>query len=71
MDSPSSSVTLNTRDGSPSAEGLAKEAAVLFQSGMFADCLRVLNQLPQKEDDPKVNYILVNYSKLYFFDHFG
>ncbi|KAG6411578.1 hypothetical protein SASPL_129661 [Salvia splendens] len=56
MDSSSSSVTLNTRDGSPSAEGLAKEAAVLFQSGMFADCLRVLNQLPQKEDDPKVRH---------------
>ncbi|KAG6414232.1 hypothetical protein SASPL_126950 [Salvia splendens] len=56
MDSPSSSVTLNTRDGSPSTEGLAKEAAVLFQSGMFADCLRVLNQLLQKEDDPKMRH---------------
>ncbi|XP_047941882.1 CCR4-NOT transcription complex subunit 10-like isoform X1 [Salvia hispanica] len=56
MDSPSSSLTLNTRDGSPSAEGLAKEAAVLFQSGMFADCLRVLNQLLQKEDHPKVRH---------------
>ena len=71
MDSPSASVVLNTRDGSPSAavgeddgalfaEGLAKEAAVLFQSGKFADCLKILNQLLQKkENDPKVNYILV------------
>ncbi|XP_047947773.1 CCR4-NOT transcription complex subunit 10-like [Salvia hispanica] len=66
MDSPSASVVLNTRDGSPSAavgeddgalfaEGLAKEAAVLFQSGKFADCLKILNQLLQKkENDPKV-----------------
>ncbi|XP_057769024.1 uncharacterized protein LOC130989043 [Salvia miltiorrhiza] len=66
MDSPSSSVALTTRDGSPSAaageddgalfaEGLAKEAAVLFQTGKFADCLRILNQLLQKkEDDTKV-----------------
>ncbi|XP_042055374.1 CCR4-NOT transcription complex subunit 10-like [Salvia splendens] len=66
MDPPSASVALNTRDGSPSAavgeddgalfaEGLAKEAAVLFQSGKFADCLKILNQLLQKkESDPKV-----------------
>ncbi|KAL1547953.1 CCR4-NOT transcription complex subunit 10-like [Salvia divinorum] len=66
MDSPPASVALNTRDGSPSAaagvddgalflEGLAKEAAVLFQSGKFADCLRILDQLLQKkENDPKV-----------------
>ncbi|KAH6779274.1 hypothetical protein C2S52_010511 [Perilla frutescens var. hirtella] len=66
MDSASSSLAFTTRDGSPSAvageddgalfaESLAKEAAVLFQSGKFADCLRILNQLLQKkEEDPKV-----------------
>lgn len=35
--------------------GLAKEAALLFQSGKFADCCRVLHQLLQKKErDPKV-----------------
>ena len=35
--------------------GLAKEAALLFQTGKFVDCLKVLNQLLQKkEGDPKV-----------------
>ncbi|KAK4369948.1 hypothetical protein RND71_009423 [Anisodus tanguticus] len=35
--------------------GLAKEAALLFQSGKFPDCVRVLYQLLQKkEGDPKV-----------------
>lgn len=35
--------------------GLAKEAALLFQSGKYADCVRVLYQLLQKkEGDPKV-----------------
>ncbi|KAJ8559911.1 hypothetical protein K7X08_003969 [Anisodus acutangulus] len=35
--------------------GLAKEAALLFQSGKFADCVRVLHQLLQKkEGDLKV-----------------
>lgn len=69
MDSPApSSVALANRDGSTAAaeddgavlaEGLAKEAAVLFQSGKFAECLRILNQLLQKkEDDPKVNCVL-------------
>ncbi|KAM7511553.1 hypothetical protein LguiB_010428 [Lonicera macranthoides] len=35
--------------------GLAKEAALLFQTGKFVDCLKVLHQLLQKkEGDPKV-----------------
>ncbi|KAM3300907.1 CCR4-NOT transcription complex subunit 10 isoform X1 [Capsicum chacoense] len=35
--------------------GLAKEAALLFQSGKYAECVRVLYQLLQKkEGDPKV-----------------
>ncbi|CAK9136480.1 unnamed protein product [Ilex paraguariensis] len=35
--------------------GLAKEAEVLFQSGKFGDCIKVLNQLlEKKKDDPKV-----------------
>lgn len=69
MDYPaSSSVAFANRDGSPAAaeddgavlaEGLAKEAAMLFQSGKFAECLRILNQLLQKKgDDPKVGCIL-------------
>ncbi|MED6191341.1 hypothetical protein PIB30_115436, partial [Stylosanthes scabra] len=34
---------------------LAKDAALHFQSGKFADCVDVLNQLLQKkQDDPKV-----------------
>lgn len=38
------------------AAGLAKEAALLFQSGKFVECINVLNQLLQKkEGDPKVN----------------
>lgn len=37
------------------AAGLAKEAALLFQSGKFVECITVLNQLLQKkEGDPKV-----------------
>lgn len=41
------------------ASGLAKEAALLFQSGKFKDCIRVLNQLLlNKEGDPKVNGFL-------------
>ncbi|CBI28248.3 unnamed protein product, partial [Vitis vinifera] len=52
-----------TRDGaSPDddaglsvAASLAKDAALLFQSRKFSECLDVLNQLLQKkEDDPKV-----------------
>lgn len=67
MDSVSSSLPLAARDGPPDAAavdedstlsfvaGLAKDAAILFQSGKFLDCLRVLNQLLQKKaDDPKV-----------------
>ncbi|KAK3010713.1 hypothetical protein RJ639_010926 [Escallonia herrerae] len=43
-------------DGSLSVTAaLAKEAALLFQSGKFADCLKVLHQLlHKKEADPKV-----------------
>lgn len=34
---------------------LAKEAAALFQSGRYSECVEVLNQLSQlKEDDAKV-----------------
>lgn len=37
------------------AEGLAKEAAFLFQGRRFQECVDVLNQLVQKKrDDPKV-----------------
>lgn len=37
------------------AAGLAKEAALLFQSGKFVECISVLNQLLQKkEGDPKI-----------------
>lgn len=74
MDSASSSMTFVTRDGSPSAvageddsallvaAGLAKEAAILYQSGKFLDCLRILNQLLQKkENDPKVDYICMKF----------
>ncbi|KAG6587882.1 CCR4-NOT transcription complex subunit 10, partial [Cucurbita argyrosperma subsp. sororia] len=61
----SSSSTTPNRDGSSSAveddgavpvtAALAKEAASLFQSGKYAGCVEVLNQLLQKkEDDPKV-----------------
>ncbi|CAK9141236.1 unnamed protein product [Ilex paraguariensis] len=35
--------------------GLAKEAVLLFQSGKFADCIKVLNQLlEKKKNDPKI-----------------
>lgn len=70
MDSVSSSLPLAARDGPPDAAaveedstlsfvaGLAKDAAILFQSGKFLDCLRVLNQLLQKKaDDPKVIFV--------------
>ncbi|XP_027071227.1 CCR4-NOT transcription complex subunit 10-like [Coffea eugenioides] len=37
------------------AAGLAKEAALLFQAGKFAECVSVLKQLlHKKEDDPKI-----------------
>ena len=57
-----------TRDGaSPDddagltvAASLAKDAALLFQSRKFSECLDVLNQLLQKkEDDPKVFFSLL------------
>ncbi|KAA0050126.1 CCR4-NOT transcription complex subunit 10 [Cucumis melo var. makuwa] len=61
----SSSSSAPNRDASSSAveddgalsitAALAKEAASLFQSGKYAGCVEVLNQLLQKkEDDPKV-----------------
>ncbi|KAL3840756.1 hypothetical protein ACJIZ3_025347 [Penstemon smallii] len=67
MDSASPSLTFAGRDASPAAAeddgslsvaaGLAKEAAVFFQSGKFSECLRILNQLLQKkEGDPKVRH---------------
>ncbi|CAA6661451.1 unnamed protein product [Spirodela intermedia] len=35
--------------------GMAKDAAVLFEGGLFAECVEVLNQiLEKKEGDPKV-----------------
>ncbi|KAK9100563.1 hypothetical protein Scep_023993 [Stephania cephalantha] len=52
-----------SRDGSPSEEdailsvtaGLAKEAALLFQSRRYSECIDVLNQVMQKKpSDPKV-----------------
>lgn len=76
MDATSSSLPFNTRDGSISAAaaaaaaeddtalslaaGLAKEAALLFQAGKFVECWRVLNQLLQKKDDPKVSIFKCN-----------
>ncbi|RAL44191.1 hypothetical protein DM860_016437 [Cuscuta australis] len=40
--------------------GLVKESAILFHSGKFKDCIRVLNQLLQKkEGDPKVLHNIV------------
>ncbi|KAF8407156.1 hypothetical protein HHK36_006282 [Tetracentron sinense] len=59
----SSSLVAVTRDGSSAEEdgslsvtsGLAKDAAFLFKSGRFTECIDVLNQLLQiKKDDPKV-----------------
>ncbi|OUZ99851.1 Tetratricopeptide repeat-containing domain [Macleaya cordata] len=59
----SSSSAAASRDGSSGDEdgiisftaGLAKDAALLFQSRRFTECLDVLNQILQKkEDDPKV-----------------
>ncbi|KAJ6804091.1 CCR4-NOT transcription complex subunit 10-like [Iris pallida] len=42
------------------AHGLAKEAEALFQSGRFAECVEVLNQLLAKKDgDPKVLHNIV------------
>lgn len=61
-DSSSSSMSAS-RDGSSVDDdgvlsvtsGLAKEAAFLFQSQKFVECVDVLNQLLQKkEDDPKI-----------------
>ncbi|XP_051148784.1 uncharacterized protein LOC127263680 [Andrographis paniculata] len=71
MDSASSSLPSNSRDGSTSAvaveddaalsvaAGMAKEAALLFQAGKYAECRRILNQLLQKKDDPKVRHNIV------------
>ncbi|XP_042498353.1 CCR4-NOT transcription complex subunit 10-like [Macadamia integrifolia] len=58
-----SSSAAASREGSSADEdgllsvtaGLAKEAALLFQSRRYTECIDVLNQLLQKkEDDPKV-----------------
>ncbi|KAK6945143.1 hypothetical protein RJ641_026245 [Dillenia turbinata] len=56
------SANANNREGSTDDDGLvsltaglAKDAALLFQSGKFGECVDALNQLLQKkEDDPKV-----------------
>ncbi|PIN05924.1 TPR repeat-containing protein [Handroanthus impetiginosus] len=69
MDSASSSLPFVTKDGSLSAvageeddallvaAALAKEAAMLFQTGKFVDCLRILYQLlEKKENDPKIRH---------------
>ncbi|KAF3453746.1 hypothetical protein FNV43_RR04187 [Rhamnella rubrinervis] len=73
-DSSSSSSTAANREGSSateddavlSAAALAKDAALLFQSGKFSECVEVLNQLLQiKPDDPKVlhNIAIAEYSR--------
>ncbi|XP_077237936.1 uncharacterized protein LOC143879440 isoform X2 [Tasmannia lanceolata] len=64
MDSRDSSTSTGaSRDGTPADDdghlsvtgGLAKDAAGLFQSRQFTECIDVLNQLLlKKEDDPKV-----------------
>lgn len=64
MDSRDSSSPNRETVSSPEDDGslsltaaLAKEAALLFQTGKFADCRNVLNQLLQKKaGDPKVIY---------------
>ncbi|KAF8400610.1 hypothetical protein HHK36_013909 [Tetracentron sinense] len=68
----SSSLAAASSDGSSAdkdvlisvTDGLAKEAALLFQSRKFTECVHVLNQLLQKKkDDPKVlhNIAVVEY----------
>ena len=56
MDARDSSSSAAEDDGALSVTAaLAKDAASLFQSGKYAGCVEVLNQLLQKkEDDPKV-----------------
>ncbi|QCD80618.1 CCR4-NOT transcription complex subunit 10 isoform X2 [Vigna unguiculata] len=60
--SPSSTANRDASSGTETEDGvftvavaLAKDAALHFQSGKFAECAEVLNQLLQKkQDDPKV-----------------
>ncbi|CAJ1944628.1 unnamed protein product [Sphenostylis stenocarpa] len=60
--SPSSTAIRDASSGTETEDGvftvavaLAKDAALHFQSGRFAECVEVLNQLLQKkQDDPKV-----------------
>ncbi|ESW27046.1 hypothetical protein PHAVU_003G169000 [Phaseolus vulgaris] len=60
--SPSSTANRDASSGTETEDGvftvavaLAKDAALHFQSGKFAECVEVLNQLLQKkQDDPKV-----------------
>ncbi|TKY54817.1 CCR4-NOT transcription complex subunit 10 [Spatholobus suberectus] len=60
--SPSSTANRDAASGTDAEDGvftvavaLAKDAALHFQSGKFAECVEVLNQLLQKkQDDPKV-----------------
>lgn len=50
--------------------GLAKDAASLFQSGHYAECIEVLNQILQKkEDDPKVQMLAITSHELPIFRH--
>lgn len=63
MDSRDSSAALNSA-ANPSADeegaplsAVAKEAALLFQSRKYTECLELLHQLAlKKEHDPKVNF---------------
>ncbi|CAH9136126.1 unnamed protein product [Cuscuta epithymum] len=44
----------------PTISGLTREASLLFHTGQYKDCIRVLNQLLQKkEGDPKVLHNIV------------
>ncbi|RDX68101.1 CCR4-NOT transcription complex subunit 10 [Mucuna pruriens] len=60
--SPSSTTNRDSSSGTDAEDGvftvavaLAKDAALHFQSGKFAECVEVLNQLLlKKQDDPKV-----------------
>ncbi|CAH9086751.1 unnamed protein product [Cuscuta europaea] len=59
----SSSAALATAEDEvspPTISGLTREASILFQTGQYKDCIRVLNQLLQKkEGDPKVLHNIV------------
>lgn len=64
MGAPPAAVQGSGREGQVEDDGevlavtckLAKDAALLFQGGRYAECVEVLNQILQKkeEEDPKV-----------------